>query len=299
MNPTPSLKQSQCPVSGLSYFEGPINGPPLILLHGVARNHTDWYPVIEPLAESWHLILVDHLGHGLSQRADSFGQDAGVKTSAGKYTVKHYSDTLASWFNHRSIEGAVVLGHSLGAMTALALAAQFPHRIIGAILEDPPFESMGTRIGDGPYQQQFAGMQHVTAMQSITIEQRAVALGLIEVPTAQGLQPLRQLRDRVSLLYSAECLASVDPEVFTPLVESRWLERVHPSQWWKGCECPVLGLQGDPQAGGTWTSEDVEDAQRLCSRLHVITYPKVGHQIHRTATLAFLADVARFRELLS
>lgn len=264
-----------------------MKGPTLILLHGVARNHTDWFPILPSLQKSWHLVLVDHFGHGFSQRDTT--------RSAERYTVAHYHAVLSRWFELRAYSRVTIVGHSLGAMVALALAVRFRDRMHGAVLEDPPFESMGREIANGPYQMQFAGMQRVAALQNVSIQQRADALGRVTIPTANGLTPLSVLRDAETLNYLAECLSMVDPDVFTPLSEGRWLDGFDAAKLWRECRIPVIGLQADPAAGGTWSHGDAKMAQSLCPFLKVVRFDQTGHQIHRTHPGKFVETLRIFR----
>ncbi len=287
MSDAGTLTKQVCQASGICFYEGRTNGPTLILLHGVARNHTDWLPLLDALEADWHLVLVDHLGHGFSKRDTT--------RSVERYTVAQYHAVLARWFEHRSYSRVTIVGHSLGAMVALALAVSFRDRMHAAVLEDPPFDSMGREIANGPYQMQFAGMQRVAALQHISIQQRADALGRVTIPTANGLTPLSVLRDAETLNYLAECLSMVDPDVFTPLSEGRWLDGFDASMLWRECRIPVIGLQADPAAGGTWSDGDVQMAQSLCSFLKVVRFDQTGHQIHRTQPRKFLETLRIFR----
>lgn len=262
-------------------------------MHGVARNHTDWLPVIDELQKDWHLVLIDHLGHGNSSFAPDVHGTSLVDPSDA-YTVSHYASVTSRWLSLREFSSATLLGHSLGAMVALALAATIPERVQGAILEDPPFESMGSEIDTGPYQMQFEGMRRVAALKNLTVHERADALGQVLIPMRGGMVPLSTMRDRESLLYVAECLACVDPEVFTPLVTKRWLSHFAPTEQWRKCRCPVLGLQADPGAGGTWSDADVAMAQEACPTLTINRFNSIGHQIHRTATQQFLESIRRW-----
>lgn len=304
MSEFPWLAQQLCSATGLAYYEGPVGGPTLIMLHGVARNHSDWFPVLDQLKRSWHVVLVDHLGHGGSRKFDGLSQSLSSHPTGSTqdtsnswthtYSVMHYVSLLSAWLSARNYGPALMLGHSLGAMVSLALAADTTNGLTGIILEDPPFHSMGRNISQGPYQAQFEGMQRVAALDTLSIEERANSLGEVVIPTEQGSVSLKLLRDRASLIYSAQCLASVDPAVFSPLISARWLDGYEPTELWRACSCPVLGMQADPTAGGTWTDGDVELARRECSQLQVVRFKNIGHQIHRTDSARFLASISQF-----
>src|SRR5215207_11404337 len=45
--------------------------PPVVLLHGLGSRGQSWWPVIDPLAERFHLYQVDLRGHGASEKPAS------------------------------------------------------------------------------------------------------------------------------------------------------------------------------------------------------------------------------------
>ena len=122
-------------------------GTPLVLLHGVTRNGDDWRPILPLLAQSHRVITVDQRGHGGSPRAES-------------YLVADYCRDAVVLVRDRIAGPVVLVGHSLGAMVAAAVAAESPDLVRAAVLEDPPFQGMGDRIGGTVWQAQFIGMRN-------------------------------------------------------------------------------------------------------------------------------------------
>lgn len=265
----------------LRYIEGLAAGPPLLLLHGVTRHWRDWEPVLPALLRKWHVFALDHRGHGESER------------TADGYLVADYCRDAAAFVRATFSEPVTVVGHSLGAMVALSLAAECPAHIARIVLEDPPFHTMGRDIGATPYLAQFAGMQ-ATARAHRDVAAIAADLAEIRLPSAQGAVRLGDVRDRASLEFSAECLAAVDPEVLTPLIEARWLDGYDPATLWPRVTCPVLLLQGDPATGGAFTDDDLLAARRALANHQYRRFDGVGHQIHRTCPDEFLAVLRRF-----
>ncbi|WP_278255173.1 alpha/beta fold hydrolase [Nocardioides convexus] len=77
------------------------SGPALLLLHGLACDHTTWTPVIDALAEKYTVIAPDLLGHGLSDkpRAD--------------YTLGGYANGMRDLLTVLGIDKVTVVGHRL------------------------------------------------------------------------------------------------------------------------------------------------------------------------------------------
>lgn len=241
----------------------------MLLLHGVTRCWRDWEPLLPELTREWRVVALDHRGHGESARTP----DA--------YRVADYALHVAVFVRANFSEPLVVFGHSLGAMVALAVAADCAELVRGAVLEDPPFHTMGRDIGATPYRAQFAGMQEV-ARQGGDIETITDALAEIRLPGPNGEVRFGDVRDRESLRFSASCLADVDPEIFTPLVAGAWLDGFHHQSLWPRVSCPLLLLQGDVRSGGALTDADAELAERALPQGRRVHFAGVGHQIHRT-----------------
>lgn len=89
---------------------GPRDTRPIVLLHGGSRTLADWIFVEPKLTETNRVVAIDFRGHGASQVVDTFTFDDGVADCTGVV------DALG-------LDDAVVVGHSLGGMTAIRYAA--------------------------------------------------------------------------------------------------------------------------------------------------------------------------------
>ena len=100
----------------LNYAEGPASGPPLLLLHGL----TGWWPSFQPLMPhlmpTWHIYACDLRGHGKSGRV------------ADRYRVTDYVRDIVTFLRQQIGTPTVLLGHSLGALTALFCDGILPRR---------------------------------------------------------------------------------------------------------------------------------------------------------------------------
>ena len=254
----------------LAVAEGGVaGGPPLLLLHGVTRDHGDWAALLPRVASGWRVIAVDQRGHGRSARAD-------------RYLVTDYAADAVRLVRDNIREPVTILGHSLGAMVAAAVAAEIPDLVRGLVLEDPPFHAMGERIAGTPWQSQFSGMREA-ALHGGTVDDLATAIAAIQLPRPDGsLVRLGDLRDPAAIRWSAECLARLDPETLTPVIAGRWLDGY---DWFgsaSAIQCPVRLLQADPAAGGALSDADRDGFATAAADCVVETFPGVGHLIHWT-----------------
>ncbi|HDZ15915.1 hypothetical protein LCGC14_1006670 [marine sediment metagenome] len=91
-------------------------GKPLVLLHGWPQTSYMWRKVLEKLSLDYQLILIVLPGLGASDGIDNY--DTGT-------VAKH----LANALEIMGITKYHLVGHDIGAWVAVALAAQFEHRL--------------------------------------------------------------------------------------------------------------------------------------------------------------------------
>lgn len=83
-------------------------GPPVLLVHGQPGSRADWRGLVPLLADSHRVLSVDRPGYGATG-----GQAIGLLENA---------ELLGQLLVERAAPGATVVGHSLGAGIALAMA---------------------------------------------------------------------------------------------------------------------------------------------------------------------------------
>lgn len=118
---------------------GAERGIPVVLIHCYTCSLRWWDMVAEPLSERHRIIRLDLLGHGGSEKP------------AEGYDIESQSELVAEALGQLGVEGALIVGHSLGASVATALAqrhSEFADRValIGAG-PDPSFHSLGLMSG--------------------------------------------------------------------------------------------------------------------------------------------------------
>jgi pimeloyl-ACP methyl ester carboxylesterase len=91
-------------------------GPPVVLIHGVAGRAAQWDQTMVQLAEQHTVIAPDLLGHGESAKP------------RGDYSLGAFASGIRDLLIGLDIEGATVVGHSLGGGIAMQFAYQFPER---------------------------------------------------------------------------------------------------------------------------------------------------------------------------
>src|SRR3954468_24188062 len=92
------------------------DGPPILLIHGVAGSSQQWEPAMKLLSRDFTVLAPDLLGHGRSAKP------------RGDYSLGAYAAGLRDLTVALGIDDATVAGHSLGGGIALQFAYQFPER---------------------------------------------------------------------------------------------------------------------------------------------------------------------------
>jgi pimeloyl-ACP methyl ester carboxylesterase len=91
-------------------------GPPVVLIHGIAGRAAQWDQAMLQLAERHTVIAPDLLGHGESAKP------------RGDYSLGAFASAIRDLLIGLDIPAATVVGHSLGGGIAMQFAYQFPER---------------------------------------------------------------------------------------------------------------------------------------------------------------------------
>jgi len=99
------------------------DGPPLVLVHGTAADHSRWAPVLPALGERFTVLALDRRGRGRSGDAEEYSLE------------REFEDVAAvvEWVG----DAVNVLGHSYGGICVLE-AALLTHRIRKLVVYEAP-----------------------------------------------------------------------------------------------------------------------------------------------------------------
>ncbi len=105
------------------FFRESGEGQPLLVLHGLFGSGDNWLTVSKPLAEKYHLYLIDQRNHGRSPHAPS-------------HSYKEMAEDILEFMEQHQIRQPIVLGHSMGGKTAMYLALHYPEMLERLIVVD-------------------------------------------------------------------------------------------------------------------------------------------------------------------
>ncbi|MFF7469715.1 alpha/beta fold hydrolase [Streptomyces sp. NPDC008092] len=104
---------------------GPPDAPPLVLLHALGEDATDWEAVLPALARSRRAYALDLRGHGRSDWP-------------GDYSLELMQADVLGFLDALGLGPVDLIGHSMGGVVAYLLAADHPRRVGRLVLEDVP-----------------------------------------------------------------------------------------------------------------------------------------------------------------
>jgi pimeloyl-ACP methyl ester carboxylesterase len=114
--------------------DGPEDAAPVVLLHGFGGSLLWWEPAAHILAASFHVVRLDLLGHGGSER------------HSGDYSTPALARQVALALERIGVERAVVVGQSMGGLVGILVAEMRPELVRSLVLIDTPLEHHYQRL---------------------------------------------------------------------------------------------------------------------------------------------------------
>lgn len=251
------------------------SGEPLLFLHGLAGGTADSYrPIMEPLQDRWACRALWFRGHGPSGRADS-------------YFIEDYGRDVIELLEASDLAGPTVLvGHSLGSMTAAYVAATRPDLVRAIFLEDSPYFGI-LSVERHRSEVSYAFFEAIRDARRTMIE------------TGSGLDWLTEQvagwhagRPGSTATYGdiapqpvidalAATIALTDPEVVVPALECTLVDKLT-TDMLAGIGCPAVLLVGNHDLGGAIRPDDLDLWRSTMPDLAIVPVDEVGHMVHMT-----------------
>ncbi|MBM7784383.1 alpha/beta fold hydrolase [Tenggerimyces flavus] len=235
-----------------------------VFLHGFSDNADVWLPWFDQFPSRGSLAI-DSRGHGQSGLPEDEG---GASANAADVALVLGAQEIPA-------AGVVLIGHSMGAVTAAATAGQFPELVRAVVLEDPPFPTPPV-----PDATQRSVPEWFLAERARSLEER--------IENARARNPAWS-DDEIEP--QARSTGELDQRMFelpveAPVAMSERLTRV---------TCPVLVIHGDVARGSTTSPEQAEALRNAAAgELTIAHVPDAGHNIRRDQRSAYLAVVNAF-----
>jgi pimeloyl-ACP methyl ester carboxylesterase len=276
-------KEFQAGVVSLHYAEGPANGPPLVLLHGLARDWKSFSVLLPELSSRFHIFALDLRGHGKSSRVPR------------AYRILDYAQDVSAFLKHLVPGGAAIFGHSLGAEAGMYVAAQKDSRVSALILGDPVIspENFVRSMYDPLFLQ-----LHKLVLRAGSQEEIARGIGRIELQIP-GFDEVLRIADLPGntepvLMEWARCAMQTDPQCLAMTLDGSSFAGWDPAQILPQISCPTLLLQGNPELDALLTDDDVKLALKLLPRAQHVKFPLLGHALFMQQPKPVLKEILQF-----
>jgi len=112
----------------LAYDDRGSGEPTIVFVHGWTCDRSFFAPQAEHFARRHRVVSVDLRGHGESDKPNE------------PYPIGAYADDIAYLIDQLGLGQVVAVGHSMGGLTVLQLAASHPHCVAAIVMVEPgPF----------------------------------------------------------------------------------------------------------------------------------------------------------------
>lgn len=241
------------------YYEEQGSGEPLLFHHGYTGSHDEWEGTVERLKDKYRCIVMDCRGAGDSEH------------TADGYTIKQYAADAVGLIDHLGIDAFTYIGHSMGGITGMQLAMDYPNRLDRLVLVAP---APADGVSAPPEYQERARKLHMDGAREQMIREAILMNARDITEERMGRNVDRGL--------------SVSDEHYDRSWEE--LENFRPGDGISDIHTPTLMVSG---AADALLQANLKDYERLPNAtLHV--FSRVGHSIARDVPEEFAAVLDDF-----
>lgn len=271
----------------LHYLDwGNRGAPPLVLVHGGRDHARSWDWTAEQLQKDWHVVAMDHRGHGDSEWV-----------SDGNYQSQDMVYDLAQLIHQLGVGPVTIVSHSMGGNVALRYAGTFPDMVTKIVAIEG--------VGPSPKRQEELRAKPYPARLAEWIGQKRKASGRtprryasIEDAFARMIEENSYLTEQQARHLTIHGVTRNEDGTFS------WKFDPHLNVWpvedvadefleqtWAAITAPTLMLYG----ADSWASNPEKDGRIAHFRnARVIEFEKAGHWLHHDQFDRFMATLREF-----
>jgi N-formylmaleamate deformylase len=246
--------------------------PPMVLAHGITDNGLCWTAVAEVLEDAYDIVMVDARGHGKSDSPEN-----------GDYGWKAHAEDINGVVEGLGLDKPIVLGHSMGAMSALTYAALYPDSPRAILLEDPsPQWEQPGRSPETIAERRQGFRDRILSLKDKTREE-IIALQREAEPgwSDKELEPWADAKIHVNV-------AVADLLIRDKNNTMDWSSKL------PAVSCPTLLITAEVDRGAIVTLKAVEQVRSFIPHIQVESVADAGHCIHRDEFDAYMDIVQNF-----
>lgn len=259
----PGWKTGICEANGIDihYLRTGGDKPPVVLLHGLMLNGSCWTPLARTLEEDYDVIMPDARGHGSSSAPDH------------GYRYDNLAADVMGLIDALGLAAPVLIGHSMGGMTAAVVVSRNSKRFRGLVLADPTFltQQRQRKVHESNVADQhrrILSRPRENLLDEMRVRHRGRSSEVIELFTQARFQ---------TCIHAFEVLTPPNPD-YMQLINS--------------LDIPSLLVIGD--VGSVVSSEVAEELAGLNQHLKTVQIPEAGHGLPYDQPERFSAVVQTF-----
>lgn len=271
----------------LNYVDWGNRGkPPLVLVHGGRDHARSWDWTAEALCAEWHVVAMDHRGHGDSDWV-----------SDGNYQANDMVYDLAQFIHQLDVGPVTIVSHSMGGNVALRYAGVFPEMVrkIVAIEGLGPSPARQEEMRARPYPERFAEWIGKKRAASGRNPRKYAS---IEDAFARMIEENSYLTEEQARHLTIHGVNRNEDGTFSwkfdPHLNIWGVEHIADEflqQTWGAIACPTLLLYG----ADSWASNPEKDGRiRYFNNAKVIEFEKAGHWLHHDQFDRFMQTLRDF-----
>ena len=251
-----------CRANGINihYLRTGGSKPSMVLLHGLTGSGACWAPLARSLESEYDVVMPDARGHGHSS------------TPLHGYRYEDHANDVIALIRDLGLSAPVLLGHSMGGMTAAVVASLAAKDLRGVVLVDPTFLSPQRQreVYDSDIAEQH---RRLLSQDKCEVLAQLQSRHTRRSPEIVELIATARLQTRMSAF---DVLAPPNPE-YRQLVST--------------IEVPILFVIGD---AGVVSLETARELQSLNSRVRIELIQDAGHGAQYDQPERFEAVVRSF-----
>jgi pimeloyl-ACP methyl ester carboxylesterase len=245
----------------LNYLDyGSSSDQPLVMLHGGAWRWQEYLSLIPSLGQGWHIYALDLRGNGRSGWVPD------------TYRLQDFAEDIAEFVSRLNAPGALV-GHSIGGVIAMMVAARCPDKVKALIIEDSCLTLDNyRRIVDSSRNMFDLWLSLKKSAKSEQELALALADAYKDYPGVTSAW----------ILFFAGCLWQLDPTYFNALLHDfdGFTEGYDYQNILAKIDCPVLFLRGETKLGAVMTDDEISWLQTNFGNVQCARIDGVGHLLH-------------------
>lgn len=270
--------KSFCKTNGIEIHYRRTGGekPSIVLLHGFTDDGACWTPLARALEGEWDVLMPDARGHGLSSVPD-----------AG-YEVSELAADVIGLIEALELNRPILIGHSMGGITAAVVVKERPDLVRGLVLEDPAFVGRGDEERGADEQ-----ARRERGREWFENHKRILETPLDQVIATRLEESPHWSRETVELWARSKHLTKL--EAFQ-LLEAGFPDyrTVVPA-----IQCPTLVVMGEVERGGIVSEEMASELKALNSNVRCEMIVGAGHCIRYDRPEEFTRTTQAFLGSLS